>query len=54
VITLCHAHEFLNGTNGLWKVGRKWKKMNVRDTVQYQTLKKLLRKSVKLFRKIDI
>jgi hypothetical protein len=36
MIMLCHASEFLNGTNGSWKVGRKWKTTNVRDALQHQ------------------
>jgi hypothetical protein len=28
---LCHAREFLTGTNGSWKVRRKWKTTNVQD-----------------------
>jgi hypothetical protein len=47
------SHEFLNGTDDSWKVGRKWKTMNVRDALRHQKLKKIL-KSVKLFGKIDI
>jgi hypothetical protein len=35
MITLCHACEFLNGTNGSWKVGRKWKMANVQDAFQH-------------------
>jgi hypothetical protein len=36
---------FLNDTNGSWKVGRKWKMMNVRDALQHKKLKKMLIKS---------
>jgi hypothetical protein len=48
VIMLCYACEFLNGLNGSWKAGRKWKMMNVQDALQHQKPNIMLRKSVKL------
>jgi hypothetical protein len=38
----------LNGTNGSWKVGRNWKTTNVREPLQHEKPKKMLRKSGKL------
>jgi hypothetical protein len=37
---LRHARKFLNGTNGSWKVGRKWKTTNVQDVLQHQKPRK--------------
>jgi uncharacterized protein YvpB len=54
VIMLCHARKFLNGTNDSWKIGKKWKTTNNRDALQHQNPKKMLKKSVKLFGKIDV
>jgi hypothetical protein len=54
VIMLCHAHECLNGTNGSWRVRRRLKTTNVWDALQHQKPKKMLRKSAKLFGKIDV
>jgi hypothetical protein len=41
---LCHAREYLNGTNESWKVGKKWKMTNVQDALQHQKLKKKVEK----------
>jgi hypothetical protein len=51
---LRHAREFLNGKNGSWKVGRKWKTTKVLVALKHQKPKKILRKAVKLFCKIDV
>jgi hypothetical protein len=41
---LCHAGEFLNGADGSWKVGKKWKTTNVSDELRHQNTEEYIEK----------
>jgi hypothetical protein len=51
VIMLCHAHEFLNGTNGSWKVRRKQKTMNVRGCLSTSKTEENIEKTCEIVQK---